>query len=305
MLSLFEGRLLLALLQIQVQQACKAKADSQNRKLFSMWRRSKSRSPECIFNYSNKQLTVEDHSALYSGLKHHVLPKQVDEHDVKCKIENTIDQVVNISKVQTDSSFRDEVKAITHSFLNKAKQVCLSRVNQYLHKTLIRLRNDKHIKLCSLDKGNGICILNTEDYYKKLDTIILDEDKFVQLEVDINATNHDVLKKAPWIKKEDSIKYYIRTYIRPIVDGFMYRKLMPCGSGPGRIYGQAKQHKQGCPLRPVNSMIGTPEYELAKWLDAFIKPYIPNEYSINSNKTLLLNLKITCFPLLIYVSVST
>ena len=207
LLSMFEGRLLLTLLKEQVQQACKVKVDSHNRKLFSMWRKNKSRSPECIFNYSDRKLSVEDHSALYCGLKHHVLPKKVDEYDVKCKIENAIHQVVDISKIQTDSTFRDDVKVITHSFLSKAKQLCLSRVNQYLHKTLNRLRKDKHIKLCSLDKGNGVCILNTADYYRKLDSIILNEEKFVNLDVDLNATDHDTLKKVPWIKKEDSIKY--------------------------------------------------------------------------------------------------
>ena len=290
-LSLCEGRTLLTLLQEHVQRTCKAKVDAHNRKLFSMWRKCKSSSPECIFNYSDRELSVEDYSALYCGLKHHVLPKQVNDHDVKCKIENAIDQVVNISKVQTDSSFRDDVKIITSSFLNKAKQVCLSRINQFLHKTLSRLRNDKRIKICTLDKGNGMCILNTDDYYQKLDTIVLNEDKFKKLPVDLNTTIHNVLKKAPWLKKEDSLKYYVRTYVKPIVDGFTYRKLMPCGSGPGRLYGQAKRHKPGCPLRPVTSMIGTPEYHVAKWLDTFIKSYLPDEYSINSNKNFIDKLK--------------
>ena len=121
--------------------------------------------------------------------------------------------------------------------------------------------------------------------------LVLNQEKFTELDVDLNATLHDDLKQAPWVKKEVSIKYYIRTYIKPIVDSFTYKRLMPCGSGPGRLYGQAKQHKQGCPLRPVNSMIGTPEYHLAKWLDLFIKPFIPNEYSINSTKNFIDKLK--------------
>ena len=92
-------------------------------------------------------------------------------------------------------------------------------------------------------------------------------------------------------KKEDSIKYYVRTYIKPCVDAFTYRKMMPCGSGPGRMYGMAKQHKAGCPLRPVNSMIGTAEYDLAKWLDSYIKLYLPNDHSINSTKNFIDKLK--------------
>ena len=75
------------------------------------------------------------------------------------------------------------------------------------------------------------------------------------------------------------------------MDAFTYRKMMPCGSGPGRMYGMAKQHKAGCPLRPVNSMIGTAEYDLAKWLDSYIKLYLPNDHSINSTKNFIDKLK--------------
>ena len=225
----------------------------------------------------------------------HVLPKSVNEFDIKCNIENTVDHAVNLSNIQTDSDFRDEVKIATKSFLNKSKQICSSRINQFLHKKLSRLRKDKKIKICSLGKGNGVCIMNSNDYLKKLDTIVHDKNKYTKLDFDINSTDHDICKKAPWIKKEDSIKYYVRTYIRPCVDKFTYKRLMPCGSGPGRMYGMAKQHKQNCPLRPVNSMIGTPEYFLAKWLDAYIKAYLPNEFSINSTKSFIGKLKEQCF----------
>ena len=59
---------------------------------------------------------------------------------------------------------------------------------------------------------------------------------------------------------------------------------MRCGSVPGKLYGMAKVHKDGCPLRPVNSMIGTAEYQLAKWLDQIIKPYLPDQFCVNSTK---------------------
>ena len=43
-----------------------------------------------------------------------------------------------------------------------------------------------------------------------------------------------------------------------------------------------KVHKKDNPLRPVVSMVGTPEYELAKFLDKIIKPYIPNHFMLES-----------------------
>ena len=41
------------------------------------------------------------------------------------------------------------------------------------------------------------------------------------------------------------------------------------------MYGLVKVHKDNNPVRPVVSMIGTPEYQLAKFLDVIIKPYVP------------------------------
>ena len=48
-----------------------------------------------------------------------------------------------------------------------------------------------------------------------------------------------------------------------------------------------KIHKRDNPLRPVVSMIGTPEYQLAKFLDSLIKPYIPQTYMLQSTNQFL------------------
>ena len=57
---------------------------------------------------------------------------------------------------------------------------------------------------------------------------------------------------------------------------------MPSGSAPGKIYGLVKVYKKYNPLRPAVSMVGTPEYELAKFLDKIIKSYIPNNFMLES-----------------------
>ena len=53
----------------------------------------------------------------------------------------------------------------------------------------------------------------------------------------------------------------------------------------------AKVHKDNVPLRPVVSMIGTPEYELSKFLDNLIKPYIPDKYLLKSTDHFMEKLK--------------
>lgn len=50
-----------------------------------------------------------------------------------------------------------------------------------------------------------------------------------------------------------------------------------------KAYGRPKIHKDGVPLRPIISLIGSPTYKLAKWLYQFLKPTIQHSnVSINS-----------------------
>ena len=118
-----------------------------------------------------------------------------------------------------------------------------------------------------------------------MDTIILDQSKFKEIPIGE--------KDNPIIKNENSIQNYLRTYVKPYVDEMVYKHLYPTGSQPGKLYGMCKVHKQGNPLRPVISMINSAEYNLAKWLDSFIKPNIPNQYSVSSTYEFLNTLKDT------------
>ena len=44
------------------------------------------------------------------------------------------------------------------------------------------------------------------------------------------------------------------------------KKITPCGSRAGIMYGLPKIHKEGAPLRPIISAIKTYNYKLAKYL---------------------------------------
>ena len=146
--------------------------------------------------------------------------------------------------------------------------------NKSLHRTLRSLRKNNAIKICKFDKGNGTIVLNSSEYFEKLDEII-NTDKFIEIPISHNE-NH------PIIKTENSIQYFLRKYIRPFVSDDAYKLIYPVGSRPGALYGLAKVHKDNIPLRPVISMIGTPQYNLAKYLDTIIKPCIPATFMLNS-----------------------
>ena len=95
-------------------------------------------------------------------------------------------------------------------------------------------------------------------------------------------------KLHPVISKEKSIKYFIRKYLKN-VDKDIMQSLIPTGNKPGKLYGLIKVHKINNPARPVVSMIGTPQYKLAKFLDSVIKPSITDKCMLSSTNHLLKN----------------
>ncbi len=163
--------------------------------------------------------------------------------------------------------------------------MCQQKVNQRTHDVLRDLANDESIKICKYDKGNGVVILNTTDYFKKLDEIVLDKEKFSEVKVDDDDLKH------PIIKNEHSICYFLRTHVKQYVSEKVFKEIMPSGSQPGKLYGLCKVHKDGFPLRPVVSMIGTAEYNIAKYLDKLIKPFIPSTHMLNSTISFLDSIK--------------
>ena len=144
-----------------------------------------------------------------------------------------------------------------------------------------KIQKDDEIRICHND-GRGVAILNKNYYYSKLDTIIKDQTKFAKV-------NFDPEENYFVIAKESLIEYYVKTYFKSygkeVVD-----KLTPSGSVLDKLYGRIKIHKKGYPGRPAVSMINKPEYQLAKFMDRLIKPYIPNEYMLDSTQDFLQNM---------------
>ena len=277
-LSLVERTSLNSLLCNRFRREEKVILERHRKKLFNLWSQQSKFSPDCITNISSRKLTVQEQNALQYGLHHHILPKSFDHDQVKVNIEKALDTAVWKTHGQVDFDVKDDIKRCYFDFEKEAEKVCSSKKNIYLHRTLRRLAKDKEICICSYDKGTGVVVMDRNDYYKKLDTIISDSSKFVKIPVD-----DDDPKSHPIVKKQNSVKYYIQTYIPEE----HHKGLIPSGSQPGKLYGLCKVHKKDYPMRPIVSMVNTPEYELAKYLDSFIKPCIPSRFMLNSTQDFL------------------
>ena len=221
-----------------------------------------------------------------------MLPRKVNETQVKSNVEKLWQYakktIVSGIDSSTELNIKDELRHSTQSFLNSAKNICNTNVNQNYHKTLTNLKKDKSIKVCSYDKGNGIVIVNSKDYYEKLDTIILDDSKFKE----VPAPNS---KSNPVIRNEKNIRDYLRSNLHGKISQQDFDRIYPSGSQPGKLYGLCKVHKDGMPFRPVVSMLNTAEYYLAKYLDSIIKPHLASEFMLDSTASFLDRLKTFIF----------
>ena len=125
-------------------------------------------------------------------------------------------------------------------FLHKLKKLIATEVlnNKHIYEiltlskihrnTLSSLSHNPKIKMCKFDKGKGVAVLNSEDYFAKLDVIVKDTSKFVEINTE-NQSNH------PIITKERSIAYYIRKYLKEFGEETV-KNLIPSGSTPGKLY---------------------------------------------------------------------
>ena len=170
-----------------------------------------------------------------------------------------------------DDNFKDEVKFMFNKFVSAGKRICVHPKNAILHSTLKNFGDGSRIKVCKFDKGKGAVILDSYDYYAKLDCIINDSSKFHEINQDTKV--HSIIKKK-------SINYYVNKYLKSYGNETV-KNLIPKCSSPGKMYGLIKVHKNKNSARPVILIIGTLEYQLAKYLDSKIKNYIPDSYILH------------------------
>ena len=130
------------------------------RKLSALWKSQRTPAPDCLINLSDRKLTIEEENVLRLGLKHHILPRNVNETQVKSNVEKLWQYakktIVSGIDSSTESSIRDDLRHSTQSFLNSAKNRCNTKMNQNFHKTLSNLKKDNSIKVCAYDQDPNL-----------------------------------------------------------------------------------------------------------------------------------------------------
>ena len=134
-----------------------------------------------IFNYSRKILSTKEINALANGLKFGLPPKKINYHKFFLSFEKLFIDLKNcdISPLLPDglNRVRTSLKHLAYSTYYSFNPHSLNP-DKELITTLQNLSKDKNIVIMKPDKGNGIVILNKEDYNSKMQDIISDTIKF-------------------------------------------------------------------------------------------------------------------------------
>ena len=135
------------------------------------------------------------------------------------------------------------------------------------------------------DKGNGIVIVDRDDYLSKMNDILSDASKFTRL-------SSDPLKET--LKREKHLRSFLLKLKKDnIITAEIYEQLAPTGSRPGILYGLPKVHKANLPFRPILSAIGTHSYNLSKFLVSLLTPLLTSPYILSDTFSFLEDLRNT------------
>ena len=229
-----------------------------------------------VVNLSSKQLNSHELKILQKGLNFAVAPKSIPVSKFLSEVEVSIKNLDDSDK----DLVRAEVCNITKSFNNCTIK---SNITPEESKAIATLKKDKSIVVSKADKGNCTVILDTQDYNNKMFNLLSDTGTYKEIKKDPTkkierCINSKLLSLKRQGKIDDSNYYRIRS-----TDGVI-----------SRMYGLVKIHKIDNPMRPIVSLVGSPLYNLSKYLSDIISPLVGNTSSNVKNSFDFVNFIQSC-----------
>ena len=232
-----------------------------------------------LFNYSNKVLSDVEKKVLSKGLKYvlsHCKPNFIDHF---CTFEVFFKNLLRHEFYDVNNKgfdyFRSSLKHLAFTSFYRDCNSFSHNITKEEYEALKTLSRDKSIVIMKPDKGNGVVLLNKCDYKNKVYEVLNDHTKFERIHEDALLTV---------LNKEEKVNFFLRKIkSEGVIDKEVYSELFASGSRPGILYGLPKVHKNGCPIRPIMSAIGTFNYKLSKFLVPLLAPLTINEYTVKDS----------------------
>ena len=219
-----------------------------------------------VFNLANVELSTLEKEVLSRGLDFGI-PRRTNREEIFAEFELFYQQLTRHepSSLEDAEECRTKLASIADSFHNTPNDRQGFSLKAEHFKTIKSLKSNDTLVITRPDKGKGVVILDKADYVEKMMHILDDTTKFSRLGP---CESHDNTAR-----KETSLQTFLRKLNKDgEISDEVYQQIRPTGSVRPRMYGVPKVHKEGTPLRPILSMIGSPQHATAQWLATVLKP---------------------------------
>jgi len=220
-----------------------------------------SSNPAAIVNLTNLSLNEAEVKLLSKGLEFGIFPKFLNLIDVQAEFEALFQQVAphldnNKEKIKFKGLLHSSYSDFTNNFFfNKRTDKYFSKHD---HDILTKFSKLKNIVISKADKGNTLVLMYKSDYNDKMYNILNDNSKFKKVNEDTTRDRHGKFQGWLWRHKG-------------LFSESEYKNLYPSSATVPTMYGLPKIHKEGTPLRPILSMVGTFNHALAQFLCKLFK----------------------------------
>ena len=226
---------------------------------------------ENIVNLAGIELTEAEKDVLCRGLKFGI-PPSIRKENILAEFELVWQQLARVKlPKEREMECKAALSGLAHRFANCKVDRTGFRLNREHMNAIKNLKKRSDVIITKPDKGNGVVLLKRSDYVDKMEVILNDTSKFLHIgTADANDRTVQIERALQAV--------LLRAKKAGHITAELYERIRPVGSVRPRMYGLPKLHKEGAPLRPILSMIGAPQHELAKWLTEVLKPVL-DKYS--------------------------
>ena len=187
---------------------------------------------EVIWNFSSKTLSNDEYEVLKYGLNHGLATSLV-QTDVIPSIESVWDQLIRNNLLKTDLHSLRRAKNCLRALAFNLIDIDNPQIYKDIKKRKIIQELRKTTAILKPDKGNGIVIIDINDYVLSLENLFSDNDKFVKITNDPTHTRLDSLQK-----------YLLKLLKRKEITQEIYNEIRPQNAKISRAHGLPKVHKQ-------------------------------------------------------------
>lgn len=230
-----------------------------------------------LVNLSNKTIPTDIEYLLSFG------PKFQLHNNIKDlqlgKLLADIEYIINtVEDTSLHFIYRSKIINIITNFLQSEDKsessITTPNFNKLFHKARLFLKSNPDLVVTRADKGNVTVIMDKLSYLEKISSLLDDEDTYSTLSKNptesIQRKLNDLLSE---IGKNNSI------------DSSLIKSLKCYNGISPKCYGLPKIHKPQAPLRPIVSYVGSPLYNISKFLSNVLSKSLLNRTNYNLKDT--------------------